>query len=352
MKLTAANVSAGFIGDAMTSNTSGRQALCKEFGISTLCQEKVTGGVLEFGTRKQMSAKPNLPLLPEKELKNSFDEFGAVYVIVWILRGDKWVPEANYTTPERLAYISATRTDDKTYCSECNALRLGPSSVVGFANTTKQTDVIYGADTNKQFTRRALAKEFNLQTIRFVPCQEGVVLESGTSERKTIGKTKSAFREEGGKGQTERGRLANLERLKAEAKSTPTGIFSPYVDLGKDLLGEDFVVEARKDWIQNHTDYIANGVKWTKQWWGAPLFSSFDSNGDGVMDREEFATYIEQMSGGERPTKDKVDKMMRNYDPDANGIELAEFMDASPTFVRKSLIKVASRNGKTWGLMV
>merc|ERR1712151_117329 len=111
--------------------------------------------------------------------------------------------------------MGATRTDDKTYCSECSGLRLGTSSVVGFCNSTKQIDVIYGADNNKQFTRRALAKEFNLQTIRFVPCQEGVVLESGTSERKAIGKTKSAFRGSGdGKGQTERGRLANLERLK------------------------------------------------------------------------------------------------------------------------------------------
>merc|ERR1712226_1193031 len=135
------------------------------------------------------------------------------------------------TTPERIAFTQATRTDGKTYCGECSGLRLGTSSVVGFVNTSRQTDVIYGADNNKQFTRRALAKDFNLQTIRFVPCQDGVVLESGTSERKTIGK-KSAFREDG-KGQTERGRLANLERLKQEARSTPTGIFSPYVDLGK-----------------------------------------------------------------------------------------------------------------------
>jgi len=131
-----------------------------------------------------------------------------------------------------------------------------------------------------------------------------------------------------------------------------TGIFSPYVDFGKDLLGEDFVLEQRKDWIQNHTEYIAAGIKMTKDLWSTPLFSSFDSNGDGTLDRAEFATYIEQMSGGERPSKDKVDKMMRNYDPDNNGIELQEFMDASPTFVRKSLIKVASRNGKKWGLMV
>merc|ERR1712151_245961 len=247
--------------------------------------------------------------------------------------------------------MGATRTDDKTYCSECSGLRLGTSSVVGFCNSTKQTDVIYGADNNKQFTRRALAKEFNLQTIRFVPCVEGVVLESGTSERKTIGKTKSAFREEG-KGQTERGRLANLERLKQDALSMQTGIFSPYVDFGKDLLGEDWVLEQRKDWIQNHTEYIAAGVKMTKPFWGGALFSSFDSNGDGVMDRNEFAAYIEQMSGEGKPSKDKVDKMMRNYDPDANGIELQEFVDASPTFVRKSLIKIASRNGKGWGLMV
>merc|ERR1712176_85733 len=47
MKLTAANVNAGFIGNATASNVSGRQALCKEFGINTICQEKVTGGVLE-----------------------------------------------------------------------------------------------------------------------------------------------------------------------------------------------------------------------------------------------------------------------------------------------------------------
>jgi len=296
-------------------------------------------------------SKPNLPLLPEKELKIAFDEFGAVYVIVWIRRGDKWVPEAAYTTPERIAYVQATRNDGKTYCTECMPLRLGETSVVGFANSTKQTDVIYGADQNKQFTRRALAKEFNLQTIRFVPCQEGVVLECGTSERKTLAKV-SAFRAEG-KGQTDRGRAANLERLKLEAAQTPTAFFSPYVDIGKDILGEDFVVEARKSWIANHTEYIAGAVKEAKPVWSKSLFESFDTNGDGIIDKKEFVQYVETLSWGEPPSKAKIDKMMRNYDPSGDGsIEYSEFVDASPTFVRKSLIKLASRNGKRLGLMV
>merc|ERR1719191_2053435 len=86
--------------------------------------------------------------------------------MLWVREGGLWYPRAAYTTPERIAEVAATRTDGKTYSSECSNMKLGESSVVGFVNSTKQTDVIYGADTNKQFTRRELAKEFNLQTIR------------------------------------------------------------------------------------------------------------------------------------------------------------------------------------------
>merc|ERR1711990_771198 len=102
---------------------------------------------------------------------------------------------------------------------------------------------------------------------------------------------------------------------------------------------------------QQHTQYIAEGVKAGKPLWAAPLFSEFDADKDGMLSRAEFKRYVEALTN-EKADKTKIDKMMRNYDPDGNGIELAEFSEASPTFVRKSLIKLASRNGKRLGLMV
>jgi hypothetical protein len=351
LKLNASNLNVGFASDGGACDAMGRTALCKDFGIKTICQTPVLGGILEYGTMKQLSAAPPVPTLPEKELRTAFDEFGAVYTLLWIRRNGQWTVEGDFTTPERVKATNCTRSDGKTYGTECQGMKLGDSSVVGNVASSKQTDVIYGADANKQFTRRALAKDFNIQTIRFVPCTADVVLECGTSERKTIGAV-SSFRKEG-KGKTDLGAAMNMKRLREDGAAAPTGFMTPYVDVFKAAIGDDFIIETRKNWIQDHTKLIGQGLKSASSIWLQPVFSQFDKDGDGTIDRAEFGNYIETLSWGEKPDQAKVKKIMKNYDPDGSGkIDLAEFAEACPSFIKKSMIKLASKNGKGLGLMV
>merc|ERR1711862_6454 len=97
-----------FLPDAAKDNVTGRQAILREYGVKTIFQEKVRGGVLEMGTSRGMDAKPDIKDLPDAEIRAAFDEFGAVYVLVWICRNDQWTAEAGFTTPERSAYTAAT----------------------------------------------------------------------------------------------------------------------------------------------------------------------------------------------------------------------------------------------------
>merc|ERR1711879_482568 len=141
MGLTTSNLNLGFIPDVTNTDVHGRRAIAKEFKINTLCQEPMQGGILEYGTAKALPVQPNVSPLPEKDLLVAFSSFGAVYVICWFLKDEIWYPLCHFTTPERLAYITAKRSDGKTYCSECQKLRLKNNSVVGYVNNTQQPDV-------------------------------------------------------------------------------------------------------------------------------------------------------------------------------------------------------------------
>merc|ERR1719230_907554 len=84
VKLDAGALALGFVKNAQDNNSTGRQDIAKKFGIKTVIQEKVQGGILEYGSTKTLNARPDIPPLPEKELKVAYDDFGAVYTIVWI----------------------------------------------------------------------------------------------------------------------------------------------------------------------------------------------------------------------------------------------------------------------------
>jgi len=271
--------------------------------------------------------------------------------LLWIKKNGQWTVEADYTTPERMATMKATRTDGKSYVGESRNLKLGDGSVVGTAASSTQTDVIYGADTNRQFTRRALAKDFNIQTIRFVPCSKEVVLECGTSERKTTAGV-AAFKKDG-KNKTDFGAAMNMKRLREDGLNAPTGFMTPYVDAFKIGIGDDVIIEFRKNWIQEHTKFIGQGLNSLQKLWIEPVFSQFDLDGDGSIDKAEFGAFIEYMSWGSPVDQKKIDKIYKNYDLQGTGkVNIKEFSDACPSFIRKSMIKLASKNGKGLGLMV
>ena len=135
--------------------------------------------------------------------------------------------------------------------------------MVGNCASYKQTDVIYRAEANKQFTHRALAKATTLR-------------QSALSH-------------------------------------------APYVDVFKAAIGDDFIIEMRKNWIQGHTKPTGPKLKPGSSVWLPPVFFQFDKDGDGTIDGTEFGIYVETLSWGEKPDEAKINQIMKNHDPTRYG---------------------------------
>merc|ERR1711956_160663 len=108
---------------------------------------------------------------------------GATHAIFWWRKGDEFVVGASYVIPERVRALKAARGDDKSYTSESALVKIPVDSEGPVATAARSGKEITledpTADSNSNFRRASLAKEFNIGTCHFVPCRDGV-LEYGT----------------------------------------------------------------------------------------------------------------------------------------------------------------------------
>jgi TerC family integral membrane protein len=109
-----------------------------------------------------------------------------VYVIYWAKQGGDYMSVADYTCPARILAIKNQRGDDETYANSCRKLRLGPDSSTAKVASSGAELLIDDAQHDDSFTRKELAKEFGVQKVRLVPCNEGV-LECGLASTRSFG---------------------------------------------------------------------------------------------------------------------------------------------------------------------
>ena len=85
---------------------------------------------------------------------------------------------ADFVHPDRAASLKAARGDDKTFASESRAMRLattGDSMVASVARSGQQA-VLDQPGESSSYARAGLAKEFNVASVRVVPCTGGVLV--------------------------------------------------------------------------------------------------------------------------------------------------------------------------------
>jgi len=178
-----------YIQDAAASNMK-RKDLAVECGIKSLCFVPVAGGVMEYGTSVGRATSTwssmddaRTAIMPKAEMKRAF-EGGATHMIFWKPDGDEYVSGASYLTTERERALLSLRSDGKSYTSESIKMSFpkdGDGPIAIAARSGKE--VVIEDAANSKMKRAALAQEFNIGNLHFVPCRDGV-LEYGRGETK------------------------------------------------------------------------------------------------------------------------------------------------------------------------
>jgi hypothetical protein len=162
-----------------------RKELAGEYGITSACFVPVAGGVMEYGIADGASTiwtcmeDARTAIMPKAEMKRAFEN-GATHAIFWRKDGNEYVSGASYVIPERVRTLKATRGDDKTYTTESLKMAFPADGEGPIAVTARSgKEMVINDVGNSKMKRAALAKEFNVGNLHFVPCRDGV-LEYGT----------------------------------------------------------------------------------------------------------------------------------------------------------------------------
>jgi hypothetical protein len=208
-----------FIKDVGSSNLK-RKDLALKYGIGQIAFSQFESGILEFGTSSGPSTAdwvemPKCPTMPKAAMRRAFENLGATYTLFWEKQGDKFVAIADYTTDARKAELKQSRGDDKSFssesrkCTDIDAKGNGPIATA--FKTGKDVTVVdtmvfalsyhvlfltinlllftfptlylnfssLSIHLSQTLKRAALAKEFGIKRMHFIPA-DGGVLEYGT----------------------------------------------------------------------------------------------------------------------------------------------------------------------------
>eukprot|EP00802_Teleaulax_amphioxeia_P014813 Tamp_14891.p1 GENE.Tamp_14891~~Tamp_14891.p1 ORF type:complete len:499 (-),score=110.50 Tamp_14891:93-1508(-) len=123
-----------------------------------------------------------LRLERQRDVEKVFEQNDATYSIFWQLNGDVYQAVGHYGTEARKRALRSVRGDDKTFASESVKLEFSARGQAPMARAARQREEVVldcGADgflkgiNSPQ--RRALAKEFGIKHIHFLPVEGGVV---------------------------------------------------------------------------------------------------------------------------------------------------------------------------------
>ena len=111
-------------------------------------------------------------------VREDMEAMGATYCILWQRKGDDFVVAKDYTTEARRKAMRRVRGDDKLFATESRRYKLPASGSGPIATAARMNQQVTIKDTSSM-QRAALAKEFGIKKIHFVPVADGV-LEYGT----------------------------------------------------------------------------------------------------------------------------------------------------------------------------
>ena len=136
------------------------------------------------------------------------------------------------------------------------------------------------------------------------------------------------------------------------------GIFSPAVQLGKKILGEDELNKIRGKAIALHSDVIKNFVSTAETTrLGVnvlrALYKLADRNGNGKMEQEELEAFLIQNLGFRFLEEKQIKGIFKRAGGEEKGfITLEEWIAEAPKTLKTNLVKLAKTNGGELGFLV
>lgn len=142
-----------------------------------------------------------------------------------------------------------------------------------------------------------------------------------------------------------------------ESKRTkaPQGIFAPAVLGAKSVMGTKELNALRANIISQHTKVINAFVDTSESPFGQivlkQMFEAADKDSSGGLDKEEVREALHALGFTFIENK-QVDKIFARADLDGDEvIDFEEFVKETPTTLRKSLVKLAKKNGHDLGFL-
>merc|ERR1719343_995236 len=102
-----------------------------------------------------------------------FENLGASYAMFWSKEGDSFKVVADYVTDSRKRALQATRGDNETFCSKSRDVTIDANGDGPIATAFKTNKEVTIVDTS-MMKRAALAKEFDIKRVHFIPTEAGV----------------------------------------------------------------------------------------------------------------------------------------------------------------------------------
>jgi len=167
---------------------------------------------------------------------------------------------------------------------------------------------------------------------------------SGGSEEESI----PALKEESKPAQKEESKPAQKGHKKE-------GLLSPFVVLGKEILGEKELTQVRAQVIKIHSKVIGQFVDTAGSDTGEivvkALFELADVDNNGTVDEKELSDALKAI--GLKMDDKTIDMAFNRTDKDSSGsIDYEEWKKALPKILKQNLAKLAKINGSDMGLLV
>ena len=170
--------------EEVAASTLKRKELARKFGVTQVAMIPYEDGVLEFGNsakHEQWPGIPSAPLIPKQNLRQAFEDLGALYAIYWKVDGTSLNVAAEYENPNDVKKRLQLRNDGNSFTKVSRGITLstdgdGPAATA--LRDQKEVVVAFGEGTSEIYSacqsmkRAGAAKEFGICDIHFVPVED------------------------------------------------------------------------------------------------------------------------------------------------------------------------------------